>query len=245
MIQACKVPIVTYGLSDEADVYAKQLKLTAAGSNFLLCFKEFEIAVRTALVGEFNVYNRLAVAALGITLGLSLEQLAKLIGNFLPIEGRLEKVDNSLGLHIYVDYAHKPDALKKVLENFAILKTGRVITIFGCGGNRDKIKRPQMAAISEKFSDITIVTSDNPRQENPEDIINQVITGFSDSANYIVELDRYKAIEKAIQLARPDDIILIAGKGHETYQIFANKTIDFDDRLIAQQICRNTPLIPR
>jgi len=150
----------------------------------------------------------------------------------------LEVVPNPLGLKIYVDFAHSDDALLNVLECLQEFKTGRIIVVFGCGGNRDATKRPKMARVCEEHADVVILTSDNPRNEDPVEIAKQAIKGFVRPNDHIVELDRSAAIEKAIELAAPEDIILIAGKGHEPYQIFAHKTIEFDDRKVALQHCQ-------
>jgi UDP-N-acetylmuramoyl-L-alanyl-D-glutamate--2,6-diaminopimelate ligase len=141
-------------------------------------------------------------------------------------------------LKIYVDFAHTSDALTNVLESLQEFKQGRLINLFGCGGDRDPYKRPLMAQACERFSDFVIVTSDNPRSEDPQEIANQIVQGFSKNyTDYSVELDRRKAIEKAIDMAQPNDVILIAGKGHENHQIFAHKTIEFDDRKVASVLC--------
>src|SRR5262249_52682945 len=149
--------------------------------------------------------------------------------------GRLESIENPLGLQIYVDYAHKPEALRNVLETLKELTRGRIITVFGCGGDRDKDKRALMAEVSEALSDVTIVTSDNPRSEDPRSIIKDVISGFKKINSHHVEVDRKKAINMAILEAKPQDVILIAGKGHEAQQVFASHSIDFDDRLVAKE----------
>jgi UDP-N-acetylmuramoyl-L-alanyl-D-glutamate--2,6-diaminopimelate ligase len=167
---------------------------------------------------------------------MSLQKIAAKLESFSGVPGRLERVINPKNLQVFVDYSHKPDALKNVLQTLSELKKGRLITIFGCGGNRDVQKRPQMASISESFSDLTIVTNDNPRNEDPAEIAKQVISGFQ-KKSYLVELDRKKAILQALELAKPDDIILIAGKGHEAYQIFAHQTIVFDDREVVKEAC--------
>jgi UDP-N-acetylmuramoyl-L-alanyl-D-glutamate--2,6-diaminopimelate ligase len=143
-----------------------------------------------------------------------------------------------LGLKIYVDFAHSDDSLLNVLTCLQEFKTARIIVVFGCGGNRDITKRPKMAEVCQKYADLSIITSDNPRNEDPKEIIRQIVTGFSEKDSYLIEIDRYQAIEKAISLATPDDIILIAGKGHESHQIFAHKTIEFEDRKVALEICQ-------
>ena len=189
-------------------------------------------------MGRFNVYNCLAATAVGLSRGLPLEQIAKVLESAPAVPGRLQAVPNPLGLKIYVDFAHSDDSLQNVLDCLQEFKTGRIITVFGCGGDRDKTKRPKMARVCQDHSDIVIVTSDNPRNEDPAAIIRQILAGMTNQENALVEIDRYKAIEKAVDLATSDDIILIAGKGHETYQIFAHKTIEFDDRKVTLQVCQ-------
>ncbi len=157
--------------------------------------------------------------------------------SFTGVPGRLERVPNRKRLQVFVDYSHKPDALEKALKTLQEFKKGRLITVYGCGGDRDTKKRPLMGKIAEKLSDISILTSDNPRSEDPAQIASQVLEGCDKPHNIIVELDRQKAIAKAISLATPKDIVLIAGKGHETYQIFAHRTIHFDDREAAKHAC--------
>jgi UDP-N-acetylmuramoyl-L-alanyl-D-glutamate--2,6-diaminopimelate ligase len=141
-------------------------------------------------------------------------------------------------LHIFVDYAHTEDALGNVLKTLQELKKGRLITVFGCGGNRDTFKRPKMGAIVEALSDFSIITSDNPRNEDPEEIIRHILTGIQNPRHALVLTDRREAIHRAVQMATPDDIVLIAGKGHENYQIFSDQTIDFDDRSVARSACQ-------
>jgi UDP-N-acetylmuramoyl-L-alanyl-D-glutamate--2,6-diaminopimelate ligase len=156
---------------------------------------------------------------------------------FKSVPGRLEVVPNPLNYKIFVDFAHTDDALSNVLECLNEFKEGKIITIFGCGGDRDRTKRPKMAEAAEECSDLCILTSDNPRSEDPEAIAREVISGFKQPKKHLVELDRRKAIEKAIEIASPQDTILIAGKGHEKVQIFAHKTVEFDDRKVAYESC--------
>ncbi|MGE5196643.1 MAG: glutamate ligase domain-containing protein, partial [Anaerolineae bacterium] len=185
------------------------------------------------------IYNILSVIALGINLSVPVEQAASILEKFERVPGRLERVPNRRGLKIFVDYAHTDDALKNVLEALVEIKKRRLIVVFGCGGNRDQSKRPKMAEVAERFADLVIVTSDNPRQEDPQEIITQILKGFrfKDFRRVFVEVDRQRAISLAISLASCDDIVLIAGKGHETTQTFARQTIDFDDRKIAALAC--------
>ncbi len=236
ILQNCRSKILTYGLHSPATLRAKDIRLSSSGTHFSICYKGQEVECRCPLVGRFNVYNCLAAIAVGLTRGEPLEKLAQILSSFPPVPGRLEPVPNDLGLNIFVDFAHSDDALINVLECLQEIKKGKIITVFGCGGDRDHFKRPKMAKAAEEFSDFCIVTSDNPRSEDPQGICKEIIKGFSKS-NWIVEIDRREAIKKAIQMATVNDIILIAGKGHETYQVFAHKTVDFDDRKIAIQLC--------
>jgi UDP-N-acetylmuramoyl-L-alanyl-D-glutamate--2,6-diaminopimelate ligase len=175
----------------------------------------------------------MAATAVGLARKLPLKEVVECLASTPPISGRLENIPNHLGVNIYVDFAHSDDALRNVFESLKEIKNGRIIALFGCGGDRDKSKRPKMAAVCELFADLTIVTNDNPRCEDPEEICRDIIRGFSKNANFTIELDRKEAIAKAIRLARTGDILLIAGKGHEPYQIFAHHTLEFDDRQIA------------
>lgn len=245
MLEGSAANVLTYGIANPADLQAVDIQLTSSGTTFNLIYQGKSIPCSSPLVGRYNVYNCLAALAVGLTRNVSLEQLSELIKNFPPVPGRLEPVPNQLGLKIYVDFAHSDDALANVLECLQELKkTGRILTVFGCGGDRDQTKRPKMAQISEELSDISIVTSDNPRSEEPEAIARQVIAGFKRKNSYMIELDRRAAIQKAIDLATPDDIVLIAGKGHEPYQIFAHKTVEFDDRKVAAQCCQKKAFEP-
>jgi UDP-N-acetylmuramoyl-L-alanyl-D-glutamate--2,6-diaminopimelate ligase len=195
------------------------------------------LRLKSPLIGRFNIYNLLAAIGVGIARGHELEEILSILSSFDKVPGRLERVVNEKGLNIFVDYAHTDDALCNVLSTLQEMKKGRLITVFGCGGNRDQSKRSKMGAIAEKLSDLAIVTSDNPRNEDPEEIIRNILTGLKSPGNALVVVDRKEAIHRAIQMANPEDIILIAGKGHETYQIVSNQTIDFDDRIIAQAAC--------
>lgn len=236
--QGCKTKILTYGIDQKADLRASDIVLSASGTRFKLTYEGKTVDCEWPLIGRFNVYNCLAAISVGIIRGVPLEKLAEMMNRFPAVPGRLEPVPNPLGLKIYVDFAHSDDALANVYECLKEVKEGRIITVFGCGGDRDHTKRPLMARVAEEFSDMTIVTSDNPRSEDPIAICNDVIKGFKNKESYQIELDRGLAIQKAIELADEKDIILIAGKGHETYQIFAHKTIEFDDRKVALKICQ-------
>ncbi len=227
--------VMTFGIEEHADLMAKDIRFDPTGTHFTIEYAQQEMAFYWPLVGRFNVYNALSAIGVGIIKGYRLDEIATRLASFRSAPGRLESIDNPLGLQIYVDYAHKPEALRNVLETLKELARGRIITVFGCGGDRDRDKRALMAEVSEEFSDLTIVTSDNPRSEDPSAIIKEIESGFTESGSYLVEADRKKAINLAINKAEPNDIILIAGKGHEAQQIFASHSIDFDDRVVAKE----------
>jgi UDP-N-acetylmuramoyl-L-alanyl-D-glutamate--2,6-diaminopimelate ligase len=235
-IQASTAPVITYGLQKDADLFASSIQSTAKGSSFAVSYQGKEEWFSWPLVGAFNVSNALAAIGVLLAKGFSLQEISQGLKSFHTVSGRLEVVANQRGLHIFVDYAHKAEALKKVLEMLREIAKKRIITVFGCGGDRDREKRPMMAAISEKLSDITVVTSDNPRSEDPQKIIQEILFGFSPQAKVYVEPDRKEAIGKAIEMASEGDIVLIAGKGHEKKQLFAHRTIDFDDKMVAWEL---------
>lgn len=237
LIKDTKAKVITYAVDQKADLQATNIKYSLDGTSFTLCYKDKKIDFFTKLVGKYNVYNTLSAIAVGIIKKVKFEKLVEIIKTFKSVSGRLEKVENDKKLNIYVDYAHSDDAIKNVLSTLKEIKPKRIIHVFGCGGDRDKSKRPLMAKASETFSDISIVTSDNPRSEDPQKIIEDIMIGFTKKTNVFQEVDRKKAIEIAINFANLDDIVIITGKGHETYQIFKNVTIDFDDRLVTKEIC--------
>lgn len=227
--------VMTFGIDEHADLMAKDIRFDPTGTHFTIEYAQQEMAFYWPLVGRFNVYNALSAIGVGIIKGYRLDEIATRLASFRSAPGRLEAIENPLGLQIYVDYAHKPEALRNVLETLKELARGRIITVFGCGGDRDRDKRALMARSSEELSDISIVTSDNPRSEDPRAIISAILQGFKRADSHQVEIDRKKAISLAINTAKANDIILIAGKGHEAQQIFASHSIDFDDRLVAKE----------
>lgn len=236
--QGCRVPIITYGFGDSVDIRASQMVLMPDKTAFTVEYQGQQRNMAWAGIGKFNVYNALAAIGVGLVKGLTLQQIQDGLACAPQVSGRLQTVANTLDIAVYVDYAHTPDALENVLQTLqTICQRGRVITIFGCGGDRDRSKRPVMASVAEKNSDVCIVTSDNPRSEDPQAICNDIVKGFSKDA-YHVEVDRKKAIALAITLADKGDAVLIAGKGHETSQTFAHQTVEFDDRKVAADICR-------
>lgn len=236
ILEGCKAQKFSYGLTPKADLYAQNIELSSKGTQFTLHYQGQTLPFSTHLIGRFNVYNLLAAISVGLQ-KKSLPKVLLSLQSFAAVPGRLERVSNRKGLHIFVDYAHTDDALKNVLETLTEFKEGRLITVFGCGGNRDRTKRPKMAGVAEALSDFVIVTTDNPRQEDPQEIVREIASGFKDKGRFTIELDRSEAIGKAIGMATSRDIVLIAGKGHERTQVFSEKTIEFDDRLIARQAC--------
>lgn len=237
MIKGCNAQIITYGIENPADVMAANINLTAKGTTFQLKYQGKSYDCLTPLVGRFNVYNLLAAVATMISKKTPVEKLLPLLTTFKQVPGRLEMVPNARDLNIFVDFAHTEDALENVLKTVSEFKKGKVITVFGCGGDRDRTKRPRMAKVAEKYSDSVIVTSDNPRSEDPEMICREIIAGFEKPDSYTVEVDRKEAIGKAIKMAKKEDIVLIAGKGHEKFQLFAHRTVEFDDCQVAAEIC--------
>lgn len=238
LLQGCSVNILTYGIDTPADLQASHLSFEQQKTRAKVTYQGKTIDCCWPLVGRFNVYNCLAAMAVVLTQNIPLETIVEYMNQLPAVRGRLEPVKNQLGLKIYVDFAHADDALKNVMETLKGLQTnGRLIVVFGCGGDRDRTKRPQMAKVCESYADFCIVTSDNPRTEDPHKICEEIIQGFTKREIYQVEIDRRTAIQRAIAIASSDDIILIAGKGHETYQIFAHKTIEFDDCQVAADLC--------
>ncbi|MBI5345843.1 MAG: UDP-N-acetylmuramoyl-L-alanyl-D-glutamate--2,6-diaminopimelate ligase [Chlamydiae bacterium] len=229
--------ILTYSIKQKADLYADNITFSLDGTQFLVHYKEQMELFSTKLVGEYNVYNVLVAIATGLINGGSLKDLSFIIPSFQTVAGRLERVVNNKELNIFIDYAHTDEALKNVLTTLQKIKKGKIITVFGCGGDRDKSKRAKMGKVCEELSDFCIVTSDNPRSENPQSIINEILLGFSLKNRYLVEIDRKKSIETAILMASTKDIVLIAGKGHEKYQIIGNQSYPFDDYKVAKEIC--------
>lgn len=218
--------IKTYSIEKSSDFRALDVKYSASSIEFLVNSHEFKIPI----AGRFTVYNSLAVIATAFNLGIDAEIVKSALSKLKGVPGRIQSVKNTREINIIVDYAHTPDGLKNIIEAVREFTAGKVITVFGCGGDRDATKRPIMGEISAELSDFTIITSDNPRSENPENILSDVEVGISPiTSNYIKIVDRREAIEKAISMAKKGDSIIIAGKGHENYQIFANETVHFDD----------------
>ncbi len=238
MIEKCSSKVLTYGITSSSDVQALDIKLKADGTEFTVSYNQEKVLFKTSLIGRFNVYNALGAIAVCLAKGISLQKIASLLSSFKSVQGRLERVENTKGIHVFVDYAHTDDALSNVLLTLKEFAQGRLITVFGCGGDRDQAKRPKMGSVAEALSDYVIVTSDNPRTEDPLQIIKQILVGIKNPKHILVEPDRAEAIKKALRAAKPGDIVLIAGKGHETYQIFSDATLPFDDREIVREHLR-------
>ena len=242
--------ILWYAIDEPADITAHIESMDTNGTVFTLKYTHQSSIVRTPLLGRYNVSNSLAAAGLCLAAGFDLKTIAAGLSALQTIPGRLEKIDGD-DFSVIIDYAHTDDALKNVLSTLKPLCKGNLRVVFGCGGDRDRTKRPRMAKVAEQLADFIIVTSDNPRTEKPEDIIDEIVAGFekrptvknadlqatSDEqrATKIIEPDRKKAIALAIESAEKDDIVLIAGKGHETYQIIGKQKFDFSDKAVAQK----------
>lgn len=230
-VNAAKVPVFTYGIEEDADVRAKDFVLTAGGTEFTVVYQGKEFLAKIPLIGKFNIYNALAAISVLLAEGIAMENILQSLATVPQVPGRFELVDCGQDFAVVVDYAHTPDGLENVLSTAKEITSGRIISVFGCGGDRDRTKRPIMGEIGGKYSDFSILTSDNPRTEDPFFILGQVEEGIKKvSEQYIVEENRGKAIEKAIQMAQKGDLIMIAGKGHENYQLVNGKTLHFDDR---------------
>ncbi len=256
--ESTKAKILWYAVDAEADISAHIESMDINGTTFALEYGRQSSTVNTPLLGLHNVSNHLAAAGLCLAVGLDLETIAAGLSALQGVPGRLEKVggvgfslpsaskqSGGASPTLLIDYAHTDDALKNVLSTLKPLCRGRLIVVFGCGGDRDRTKRPRMAKVAEQLADIVVVTSDNPRTEKPQAIIDEIVAGFgratSDErrATKVIEPDRRKAIRLAIESARKDDIVLIAGKGHENYQIIGTQKFAFSDKKIAEGYLRN------
>ena len=228
-----KVELITYGIDGDADFTAKNLRPErrghVTGTVFELDSEYYKGDIFVALPGKFNVYNALCAIVTAYREGIDINAVKTALGN-ISVPGRMQPVENNFGVNILVDYAHNAAALESVLKTLKEYTEGRIITVFGCGGNRARTRRFEMGEVSGNLSDFTIITSDNPRNEEPDAIIADIITGISKTdGKYEVESDRSKAIRLSVNMAKEGDTVLIAGKGHEDYQIFADETIHFDD----------------
>jgi UDP-N-acetylmuramoyl-L-alanyl-D-glutamate--2,6-diaminopimelate ligase len=258
IVEGVNLPVIRYGLDPACDITADQTVSSFEGLTCRVRTPKGDFSIHSKLIGSFNLYNILAAVAIGVGMGLPSEILKKGVEGLEGVSGRFERVENEKGIHVIVDYAHTHDALERVLFGLRnILKdgvqnNGKIITVFGCGGDRDRTKRPLMGEVTGKYSDLAILTSDNPRTEDPMSIQHEVEMGLKSiplkewdlngmkvwrsRKGYLKVPDRREAIRMAIRLAQPSDVVLIAGKGHEDYQIIGKKKFPFDDRIEAKKV---------
>ncbi len=232
--------VISYGFNEGAMVRASAMETDFEGLRFTIEYGGERIAIASPLVGRINVYNIMAAAGAALSYGLEWNSIAQGIAACRAVPGRFERVDAGQPFMVVVDYAHTDDALKNVIQVARGLKPNRVITLFGCGGDRDRAKRPLMGMAAGEASDYVVLTSDNPRSEDPLDIINDALVGLGRfDTPHLIEPDREKAIHAAIKEAQPGDIVILAGKGHEPYQVLNGRTISFDDREVARAALRS------
>jgi UDP-N-acetylmuramoyl-L-alanyl-D-glutamate--2,6-diaminopimelate ligase len=224
-----------------AEFRASDFKVEMGGTSYRLDANDKSYLVRLPLIGRFNIYNSLAALAAAHAVGLDVRNAVLGLAKAPQIPGRLEAVQAKRKFHVFVDYAHTDDALLNVVKTCRDLNPNRLILVFGCGGDRDRTKRPLMGAVADQYADFAFITSDNPRKEDPEAIIRDIEAGFTHK-NYEKIVDRKGAIARAIAMAQPRDIVLIAGKGHEKYQEFRDHTIPFDDVEIAGRALEEHPV---
>jgi UDP-N-acetylmuramoyl-L-alanyl-D-glutamate--2,6-diaminopimelate ligase len=239
--ECCPVPVWTYALKAKADLRAEGVQLSLHGTTFTAATPVGNFRIESHLVGEHNVYNLLAAVGVALHEGATPDHIRQAVGKVVNVPGRFERVMGGQSFTVVVDYAHTEDALVRLFEAAQALKAGRIITVFGCGGDRDRGKRPKMGAAAVRYSDVVILTSDNPRTEDPHSILEQVEVGVIEAlrerpqVQYRKIADRREAIEGAVREAHVMDIVLIAGKGHEDYQIIGTKKLHFDDREVARK----------
>lgn len=231
-----KARVLTYGVEEGADIQAREIVLDSAGSSFTVRSPWGEARVHVPLLGRFNLQNGLAAYAAARALGVAEATVLRALAQRTAVPGRLEEIPTHRGFRVFIDYAHTDDALANVLDTLRHFTKGRLIVVFGCGGNRDQAKRAMMGSVAARLADMAILTSDNPRDEVPSEIIDQIRSGFGDRTNYEIVEDRAKALEMALALARENDLILVAGKGHETTQEVRGTFSLFDDRQMVRNI---------
>lgn len=227
----------SYSSCGRADFYGDAIKLRADGTSFWLCCGEKSYQVSVYMTGMFNVANVIAAIVSGLNAGLNMEQMLEALSGYTGVRGRCEVIPTGKDFTVICDYAHTPDAVENILSSVKEYTEGRLMCLFGCGGNRDRTKRPKMARAAAKYADLLIVTSDNPRDEDPEEIIAEILTGLTGTdVPYEVVVDRKEAIFHGMKLARPGDVLVLAGKGHEDYQILAGGVhISMDEREIVKE----------
>jgi UDP-N-acetylmuramoyl-L-alanyl-D-glutamate--2,6-diaminopimelate ligase len=234
-----KTKAIWYGLGQEGDLRARHISSGFHGLRFDVQYDKLRFAVESPLIGRINVYNILAACGAGLSYGVAPETIARGIAGLGAVPGRFERVDQGQPFVVVVDYAHTDDALRNTIAVARGLNPKRVITLFGCGGDRDRSKRPLMGQAAAEASDFVVLTSDNPRSEDPLAIMNDALVGIRRlDVPHVVEPDRAAAIARALKEAREGDLVILAGKGHETYQVLKDKTIPFDDRAVAREVLR-------
>lgn len=241
-INATEVPVWTFGrAAAELDIDVRLLhhSASAQGMSYSIFYRNNKYEVHIPLIGEFNIHNTMAALTVALAEGIAIEDIISALAVAPQVPGRFELIDEGQKFMVVVDYAHTPDGLENLLNSAKALKPRRLLTVFGCGGNRDTGKRPIMGRIAGAISDVAIITSDNPRFEDEKEIIRQVEAGIKGvCSNYLVEADRGRAIELAINMAEPGDMVVLAGKGHEDYQVIGAEKIHFDDRELARELIR-------
>jgi UDP-N-acetylmuramoyl-L-alanyl-D-glutamate--2,6-diaminopimelate ligase len=234
---ATKAKVVSFGITNKADVMAKDIEYSVGGTRFTLVTPKGSVEVNSRLRGQFNVYNSLTGAAVCYALGEDLETIKAGLEGSIVVAGRFQPVERGQDFVCIVDYAHTPDGMIKVLNAARATNPKRIITVFGCGGDRDPSKRPIMGKIATGESEYTIITDDNPRTEDPNQIVSNILGGIdAPKSKYEVIHDRYEAIARAVEMAEPGDLVLIAGKGHETTQTLKDRTIEFNDFKVADEL---------
>lgn len=238
-VRRLKTPLITFGIDQPADIMAKNINIDSKGVSFVITTPQYEAALKIKIPGKFSVYNALAAAAVAYACGIDVSIIREGLYKVACVPGRSEIVETDTPYTVIIDYAHKPDGLEKILTTIRQYAKTRIITLVGCGGDRDKEKRPMMGKIAGELSDYVVITSDNPRSEDPMEIIRQIEAGIkSTDCDYICIENRRDAIKFALKNARPGDIVLLAGKGHETYQVLKDRTIPFDEREIVYELLR-------
>ena len=238
ILQDIAVPCLTFGICNNADLFARDIEITENGVSFRMTMPGGrEIPVKLRLTGMFNVYNALAAASVGLIMGVEPETITAALGRVKSVPGRAEVLDTHTPYKVILDYSHSPDALENILSAVRQFARGRVISLFGCGGDRDHLKRPIMGEISGRMADYSILTSDNPRTENPMDILAAIEEGIRPTGGqYVVIENRREAIRHALQIGREGDIIVLAGKGHETYQEIMGIKRPFDEKVVVAEL---------
>jgi UDP-N-acetylmuramoyl-L-alanyl-D-glutamate--2,6-diaminopimelate ligase len=241
-IGGTQVKSYTFGFSEAAEIKALKVEATMNGTKLSVQRGPETLDLQMSFIGSFNVYNALAAIAFAWQEGIKPEIIKNALAKMTGVAGRFETVDCGQDFVVVVDYAHTPDGLRNILKTAREITLGRIITVFGCGGDRDREKRPLMGEIAAEYSDFTIITTDNPRHEEPESIIADIVPGVEKIINsrYAIIVDRYEAIHHAISLAKKNDMVILAGKGHETYQLVQDQRISFDDRLVAAELIKGS-----